>query len=199
MSDPAREGNGGPQTVSIGPRLRRARAARRLSLADVAVRAGLTKSFLSRVERDETSPSVGSLLRICDAVGMRAEQLFATPTTRLVRAGERPSLDGLPGASVVDTLITPVSERHLTVLESVASPGGSGGAQLYSMPSECEVCFVLEGTAELVLDEGSYVLEAGDALTFGAGTPHTWRNTSDTAGLRLLWILAPALPDPRPR
>jgi quercetin dioxygenase-like cupin family protein len=162
----------------------------------VALRSGLTKGFLSRVERDEASPSVASLLRICRAIGLEIGDLFAVPATMVVRAAERPALDGLPGASVVDTLITPQTERHVTVLESAVAPGGSGGESLYALPSECEVCFVLEGEVEVDVEGESVRLGVGDALTFGASTPHTWRNVSRTAGARVLWILAPALPDP---
>ena len=184
--------------IVIGPRLRRAREARRLSLGDVASRTRLTKGFLSRVERDEASPSVNSLIRICRAIGLSTADLFQEPTTTIVRAAERPALAGLPGSSVVDTLITPVAERHVTVLESAVAAGGSGGDALYAMPSECEVCYVVEGAVEVVLEQERIELAAGDAVTFGAGMPHTWRNLSNDAGARLLWILAPALPDPEP-
>jgi transcriptional regulator with XRE-family HTH domain len=182
-------------TLRIGARLRHAREGGRLSLADVAARSGVSKGFLSRVERDEASPSVASLVAICDAVGLAMADLFATPQTTLVRASERPSLEGLPkAASVRDTLITPELERHVTVLESIVPPGGSGGEELYTLPSECEVCFVLEGSLELDVDGERFALDAGDALTFGAAAPHTFRSE---AGARVLWILAPALPDPR--
>jgi transcriptional regulator with XRE-family HTH domain len=183
-----------PDGVRIGARLRHAREAGRLSLADVAARADVSKGFLSRVERDETSPSVASLVAICDAVGLAMGDLFATPRTTLVRAAERPSLDGLPTQGVRDTLITPQLERHVTVLESVVPPGGSGGDALYTLPSECEVCFVLEGALALDVDGERFELCAGDALTFGASVPHTFRSAD---GARVLWILAPALPDPR--
>jgi len=188
-------GNG---RVRIGARLRHAREASRLSLADVAARSGVTKSFLSRVERDEASPSVASLVAICEAVGLPMASLFAVPETTLVRSSARPSLEGLPkAADVVDTLITPERERHVTVLESRVAPGGSGGDVLYTLPSECEVCFVLEGRIEIDVEGELFELEAGDALTFGASVPHTWRNAAPDAGARLLWILAPGLPDPR--
>ena len=97
----------------------------------------------------------------------------------------------------VDTLITPERERHVTVLESSVAPGGSGGTVLYTLPSECEVCFVLEGRIEIDVEGEFFELEAGDALTFGASVPHPRRNAAPDAGARLLWILAPALPDPR--
>jgi transcriptional regulator with XRE-family HTH domain len=183
-----------PNGLRIGARLRHAREGARMSLADVSGRAGVTKGFLSRVERDEASPSVASLVSICDAVGLSMADLFATPRTTLVRAAERPSLDGLPKVGVHDTLITPELERHVTVLESVIPPGGSGGEALYTLPSECEVCFVLEGALRLEVEGETFELETGDALTFGAAVPHTF---SSAAGARVLWILAPALPDPR--
>jgi transcriptional regulator with XRE-family HTH domain len=186
-------GNGG---VRFGARLRHAREASRLSLGEAAARSGVTKSFLSRVERDMTSPSVASLVGICEAVGLSIADLFKAPQTTLIRRADRPALTDLPkAAEVVDTLITPTNERYVTVLESVVAPGGSGGSALYTMPSECEVCFILQGVVEVQVEDRTFTLEEGDALTFGADVPHSWRAVSD--GARILWILAPALPDPR--
>lgn len=185
----------GRAPVRFGARLRHAREASRLSLGDVAQRSGVTKSFLSRVERDMTSPSIASLVGICDALGLSVADLFQTPQTTLVRRSDRPRIADLPSAAeVVDTLITPAGERHVTVLESAASAGGSGGPVLYTLPSECEVCYVLQGSIEVRVEDQCFSLQAGDALTFGAAVPHTWRAVTDA---RVLWILAPALPDPR--
>ena len=182
-------------TVKIGARLRHAREASRLSLADVEARTSISKGFLSKVERDAASPSVANLVAICDAIGLQMSDLFAVPRTTLIRHADRPSLDGLPKARAVkDTLITPEHERHVTVLETLVSGGGSGGDELYTMPSECEVCFVLEGEIEVELEDSTYALGPGDALTFGAAVPHTWRSAG---AARILWILAPGLPDPR--
>jgi transcriptional regulator with XRE-family HTH domain len=187
-------GNG----LRFGGRLRHAREANRMSLAELAERSGMTKSFLSRVERDATSPSVASLVAICNALGLAMADLFAVPQTTLVRRGDRPEFADLPkAADVVDTLLTPAHERHVTVLETICAPGGSGGDVLYTLASEAEVCFVLEGTVEVRVEGEAFVLEEGDALTFGAAVPHTWRNAQPSAGARILWILAPALPDPQ--
>jgi transcriptional regulator with XRE-family HTH domain len=179
----------------IGMRLRREREARRLGLAEVALRCGLTKSFLSRVERDQTSPSLASLNAICDAIGVTMSDLLARPQTSVIRATERAAIAGLPGASVIDTLITPRTQRHMTVMETVVGPGGSAGEEFYTLPSEFEACFVLEGELDFDIEGVHYVLGAGDALSFGAGVPHTWRNTSSKKGARFLTMLSPALPD----
>lgn len=183
--------------MRFGARLRHAREASRLSLAEAAARSGVTKSFLSRVERDQTSPSIASLTGMCDAVGLSLADLFRAPRTTLVRRADRPAITELPkAAEVADTLITPPSERYVTVLESVVAVGGSGGEKLYTLPSDCEVCFVLQGAIEVRVADQTFTLEAGDALTFGADVPHSWKATGG-AGARILWILAPALPDPK--
>jgi transcriptional regulator with XRE-family HTH domain len=186
----------GRDGVRFGARLRHAREASRLSLGELAERSGFTKSFLSRVERDITSPSIASLVGICQALGLSLADLFQTPQTTLVRRTDRPTVADLPkAAEVVDTLITPADERHVTVLESAVAAGGSGGAVLYTLPSECEVCFVLQGQVEVQVEDQTFRLEEGDALTFGAAVPHSWRVVGD--GARILWILAPGLPDPQ--
>ena len=187
-----------PPAVRFGARLRGARTGRRMSLADLAARSGVTAGFLSRVERDETSPSVASLVAICEALGLPVADLFTVPDTTVVRSGDRAAPDNLPAtAQVSDTLITPARAERVTVIETVAAPGGSGGAELYTMPSQTEVCFVLEGTVEVTVQDARFVLEAGDALTFAAAAPHTWRNAGASAAARVLWILAPGLPDPQ--
>ncbi len=169
-----------------------------MSLSDLAQRSGVTASFLSRVERDETSPSVASLLAVCEALGLPIAELFAVPETTLVRRGDRAELEQMPGTPhVIDTLLTPIWERHVTVMETVAAPGGGGGDALYTMPVATEVCFVLEGTVAVIVDDDHLTLREGDALTFGASAPHTWRNADPAAQARMLWILAPGLPDPQ--
>lgn len=63
---------------------------------------------------------------------------------------DRPRIADLPkAADVVDTLITPAGERHVTMLETAAAPGGSGSEAPYTLPSECEVCYVVQGTIEV--------------------------------------------------
>ncbi len=188
--------NGGPsRSFPIGTRLRHAREASQLSLTEVAERSGLSKGFISRVERDDTSPSVVSLIALCEAVGLTMEMLFKEPRITLIRASDRPQTV-MPGEAVSDTLLTAAHEERITVIETIAAPGGSGGEELYSIASDCEVCYVLEGEVEFRVAGRSILLGPGDAVTFDAQAPHTWRNTSHNSGARLVWIIAPALADP---
>ena len=82
------------QPPPYGARLRAARRARGLTAQQVAAAVGVTKGFIAQIERGEASPSVATLLRICDALGLAVGSLFETPrSARLsfrVRAGMRP-------------------------------------------------------------------------------------------------------------
>ena len=60
---------------SVGGRLRSLRLARRLTLRDIATRAGLSESFLSQLERGQTGATVQSLQRIAEALELAQEAL----------------------------------------------------------------------------------------------------------------------------
>jgi transcriptional regulator with XRE-family HTH domain len=81
------------EKVRVGTRLRALRQARGLSIDQVAQAVGVNKSFISRLERDAVAPSVATLLRVCDAVGIRPGTLFDPPPTKLVRRGEGRPID----------------------------------------------------------------------------------------------------------
>jgi len=182
------------QTLRIGGRLRAARLARLLTLADVAAASGLTKGFLSRVERNQVTASVASLLQICSALELSIGDLLEGDVdARLIRKDTSPRIY-LGGEGMHDFLLTPSFEQRLQVLHSVVAPGGGSGSEPYALPTNVEFVYVLEGTLEIVLDTEVIVLEPGDALTFSAQTEHSFRNGSGATTTRVLWVLAPALP-----
>jgi transcriptional regulator with XRE-family HTH domain len=176
----------------IGARLRATRRDRGLSLADLAERSGLTKGFLSEVERDLTSPSVGSLLRLCAALDLPVGELFDAGQGPVVRAAERTPI-AFGGQGVDEFQLTPAGERRVLVLQSDIAPGGGSGDEPYSLASDAEFVHVLEGTLDIDVGGTPYRLADGDSLTFDAGAPHTWGNPSRSRPARVLWVLVPAL------
>jgi transcriptional regulator with XRE-family HTH domain len=178
--------------AAIGGRLRAARQARSLTLQQVADATSLNKGFISRLERDEVSPSVASLVSICEVLGIRVGELFEPPATSLVRSGEgRPINFG--GSQVNELLLTPGTQSNLQVIHSTVEPGGSGGDELYTLDCEVEFVYVTRGRLRLTLSEESVLLDAGDAFTFPGREPHTWSNASDGDEVcEVIWVLAPA-------
>lgn len=176
--------------VQIGAKLRAARKMRSLTLDQVALAAGLTKGFVSRLERDDVSPSVASLVAVCDILGLRVGDLFDPPLTSVLRAGEG-RLINFGGHGAVERLVTPGTQTSLEVIHSVIEPGGGGGDELYVLACEAECAYVLTGTVQVVLESGPELLSVGDAMTFPGSAPHTWKNPGAET-CEVLWILAPA-------
>ncbi|EWT03617.1 XRE family transcriptional regulator [Intrasporangium oryzae NRRL B-24470] len=177
--------------VRIGARLRAARQASGLTLDQLALAAGLTKGFLSRVERDETSPSVASLITLCQVMSIDVGSLFSAPEAELVSRATAPSIN-LGGTDVSERLMTPRGQSRLQLIHTTAQPGGTGGSELYTINCELEVLYVLEGEVDLRFSDHTQAMRAGDALTFPGREPHTWTNTSRTEVAELVWVLIPA-------
>jgi len=170
--------------------VRSLRRERGLTIEQLAVATGLTKGFISQLERDRTAPSLASIARICDALGVRLGTIFEhEPGPALVRKHDRPLADGPP--STRSHLLSVRDEPRFKAIESEIAPGAGAGDELASLPGEVEFVYVLEGSLELRIGEDTHVLEAGDALTYPLSKPHTWRNASRTEPLRVLWLSVP--------
>jgi transcriptional regulator with XRE-family HTH domain len=60
--------------------LRQERLRKKLSLNEVATRAGLSHTMVMRVEKRERLPTIDTLLRITDAMGIKLSPLIAKAT-----------------------------------------------------------------------------------------------------------------------
>jgi len=157
----------GPEGMRIGAQLKAARLAARMSMAEVAEQAGLTKGFVSKLERDLVNVSVASLIRLCDALGVSVGSLFQASRGEVVRRGAYPPIN-FGGQKISEYLLTPSSEKRMQAILSDLQPGGGSGDEPYALPADVEFVFVLAGELEMTLAEGP---------------------------TQVLWVFSPALPD----
>ncbi|MBW4094266.1 MAG: cupin domain-containing protein [Acidobacteria bacterium] len=182
------EPSAGP--VAIGSRIRAARQGLRLTIDNVAEATGLTKGFLSRVERDLTSPSVASLVTLCQVLSISIGDLFAVPETHVTRHSAGPRIS-LGGEGIVERLLTARSERRLQIIKANIAPLGRGESELYAVDCEVDVLHIVSGKLTLIMTNENYELEAGDTLSFPGREPHSWINHHNEP-VEALWILVPA-------
>jgi transcriptional regulator with XRE-family HTH domain len=178
----------------IGAQLRAARLASRRSIAEVAEQSGLTKGFLSKLERDLTNVSVASLMRLCDALGISVGSLFQAAKGEVVRKGEYPPIN-FGGNGVREYLLTPAGEKRVQAILSEIEPGGGSGDEPYSLPTDVEFAFVLAGQLRIVVAGETLALDAGDAFTFQSSAAHTFGVPPSAGPTQVLWVFSPALPD----
>ncbi len=190
-----------PDTVAdgtrIGAQLRAARLGARKTMAEVAEQSGLTKGFLSKLERDLTNVSVASLIRLCEALDISVGSLFQASIGEVVRHGARPPVN-FGGRGVKEYLLTPSGEKRVQALLSDIEPGGGSGDEPYSLPADVEFVFVLDGQLQITIAGEQITLEQGDAFTFPASTPHTFGVATSADRAQVLWVFSPALPDTGP-
>jgi DNA-binding transcriptional MerR regulator/quercetin dioxygenase-like cupin family protein len=180
---------------NAGPRLRAARLARGLSLAAAARCTGLSTSFLSAVERGQTSISLGNLFKLADAYGTTVPGLnaeYRSQERKMLRPDERPRFIANHGLVLIEDLITRPGALEAQRIE--IQPGG-GSEEPYSHSGE-EFIYLLSGELVFWIDEKEkYLLKAGDSLYFLSTQIHHWRNESD-APTTALWINVPVVESP---
>ena len=159
--------------IRVGARLRSRRQELGLTMSEVAERSGLTAGFLSQLERDLTSASLSSLYRICAVLGLRVGSLIDdVPAGRLIRRDEQ-ARRSLALGNAEHLLLSSGNERRFHVTESHIPPGGSAGDELYTLPADVELVYVLRGSLELRVGDEVHELEEGDTLSYSPRDPHT--------------------------
>jgi transcriptional regulator with XRE-family HTH domain len=186
-----------PDGARIGAQLKAARLAARKSMAEVAEQAGLTKGFVSKLERDLANVSVASLIRLCEALDVSVGSLFEASRGEVVRCDARPPIN-FGGRKMTEYLLTPSGEKRVQAILSDIEPGGGSGDEPYSLPADVEFVFVLAGQLQITVAGEQITLEQGDAFTFPASTQHTFRVAPPAGHAQVLWVFSPALPDTGP-
>jgi transcriptional regulator with XRE-family HTH domain len=157
-----------------------------LTLEDAARRIGISRSFLSSLERGESGVSQRILSRISDVFRMPPSafapiRLTATP---VIRAQDRPQT-ALEGGLTWQELASPGHVLEPALL-TVAPQGSSGGA--YSHQGETFVYLVAGSIVLNVVSDGSQItLAEGDSLILPPGATWSWHNPGD-AEARVLWV-----------
>ena len=183
-----------PDGTRIGAQLKAARLAARMTIAEVAEQAGVTKGFVSKLERDLVNVSVASLIRLCDALGVSVGSLFQAPAGEVIRHGAHPPIN-FGGRKMTEYLLTPFGEKRVQAIYSDIDPGGGSGADPYPLPADVEFVYVLAGQLQINAAGEQITLDQGDAFTFPASTPHTFRGAPQAGRTQVLWVVSPALPD----
>lgn len=176
--------------IDLGARVRSIRQARGLSIEQVAGAAGLTKSFISKLEHDRVAPSVATLLKICSVLGIRAGSLFDPPSTSIVRK-DQASPVSFGGRDMKEYLISGDSNDHLMALRSIIAPGGGSGEELYTLAAAADLVHIVSGQLEMTIESDVHLLDEGDTITFPPSLPHAWRNPSKDTPTIAIWVIVP--------
>ncbi|TGS71477.1 cupin domain-containing protein [Mesorhizobium sp. M3A.F.Ca.ET.201.01.1.1] len=173
--------------VRVGRRVRALRLERRLSLAELAAKAGISIGALSQIERGMSSLRVKVIWPLAAALDIEASALIADGNDAVndlycVRAEKRRSIP-VKSEGVAKALLSPPAAALTGMLVTVE---GGGTAEAYAHAGH-EFGFVMAGEVELVVDATTYVLKAGDSFAFKSTLLHAFRNLGSER-CQILWV-----------
>jgi quercetin dioxygenase-like cupin family protein/DNA-binding XRE family transcriptional regulator len=167
----------------IGEHIRCLRLERHVSVRAFAAQTGFSPSFISQLENGQVSPSLGSLQKIAETLGVTLGEFFAATASGaeedlIVRQAERRRLDSTWTDAHVEALGSMTRSRRLEPVLATFGPGGKSGKHVHSHSRE-EFAFVVKGHVTLTLGDEENGLAPGDAFTLPAHAPHRWENRGE--------------------
>ena len=183
---------------TIGRRVRAARTDLGWTLDQLATRSGVSRRMLINVEQGVTNPSIATLLRLSDALGIGLPALVDTADDGRAevvvhRDGEiAPMWVSRAGGSAV--MVAGTAPPDVTELwDWRLAPGDDYRSEAHRVGTR-ELMHVLSGSVVLVVGDAEHRLKSGDSVSFDGAVPHSYRNASGSRPARFsLAVYEPAL------
>lgn len=176
--------------ASVGGRLRAVREAKGVTLAALAERAGLTKGFISQMERGLSQASVTSLQRICAALDLPPGAILDPLPEGPVAPADAPEIS-FGGQGARDRLLTPAGFPGFHVLHATVQPYGHSLRTSAYRPDQSHFVLVLDGTFIVTLNGAANKLTVGQSIAFRGTDDYSWENPSADTQCEVLWVLSP--------
>jgi len=176
-------------SIDVGARLKELREARNISMRTLATKSGLSANALSMIERGKTSPSVSTLYKLSDAMGISITAFFGPESDKkqvvFLKSDERTRMsftrgifEALGGEQFVGRV-----EPFMLTMES----GATSGPHSITHTGH-EFIFCLRGELDYQVEKEVFHLVAGDSLLFASQLRHKWRNAGKTVTNALIII-----------
>jgi transcriptional regulator with XRE-family HTH domain len=181
------------QAPNLGEKIRGLRHRLNRTLDETATAAGISKPFLSQVERGLASPSLTSLAGIATALGVPLQYFVETPSEeRTIRRAEHLRFFSFAGSPDLFARLTDPSVASQLESLLVKLPAGQTQAAEVTTHAGEEFVYLIEGELDLTLDGKTFSLRAGDSAHYESTMPHSWANKGKTPAT-LVWVGTPRL------
>ena len=167
--------NNGESGADLGKTIQRLRKAYNLSLGELSEQSGVAKSIISQIERNETNPTLSTVMRLSRALDTTIDEVLRGDSGSMfiehqTKSGipKLESQDGLCKLAIVGPLnLVDVFQWYdfhaepTGVLESSPHPQGT-----------VEHLYIVSGELEVTAAGETKVARTGEALRFKADVPH---------------------------
>lgn len=176
--------------MDIGNRMKELRIHYGLTQQELADRSELSKGFISQLERNLTSPSIGTLLDIIQCLGTTPAEFFADEEPEQIVFKEEDYFSKVDDESLatIDWIIPNAQKNSMEPLRVTLSPGGK---TMELKPSEAEEFgYVLKGSIRIVRGTKSYLVKAGESF-YLKGLKRHHIEACGTKDAMFIWVSTP--------
>ncbi|MDT0435727.1 MULTISPECIES: XRE family transcriptional regulator [Streptomyces] len=180
-------------TQSLARNVKRWRNDRGFTLDTLAARAGVSRGMLIQIEQARTNPSIGTVVKIGDALGISITTLLdyeQGPKVRIVPAEQAVRLWHTDAGSYNRLLAGTEAPGPLEMWDWHMMPGDNSPSDPHPVGT-VEIAHVTSGELTLTVDGVEHRVPTGASVTFEAGLPHVYGNTGDRP---LTMIMAVSVP-----
>lgn len=176
--------------MEIGQRIKFLRLQNNLTQEELADRCELSKSFISLLERDMTSPSIQTLKDILETLGTDLATFFNDVEEEKVVFGEQ-DFSVKTDAELNNEICWLIPNAQKNEMEPILLTLKEGGKTYPDNPHEGEeVGYVLEGTVTVVIGNSKYVARKGESFLIKPDKPHYLVNNGKRP-VKVIWITTP--------
>jgi transcriptional regulator with XRE-family HTH domain len=167
--------------ATVGSNLRRLRARQGLSLEKLANLSGVSRGMIGQVETGKSTPTVGLLSRLAEALGVELVSLLLAqqaPTTKVLRRARAKTIQASNGRFVARAL----SRREtpdIEFLEIAIARSHFEEGERRSPGTRAHIAVASGIVVVTIAGEPSTTLAAGDAIIFAADAVHGFHNVGD--------------------
>lgn len=181
-----------PDPPNVGANVRRLRRARKMTLDELSAQSGVSKSMLSQIERDQTNPTLATVWRLCESLGVSVESFFGRDET--ATTVEKLSVHATPSIRSADgrcdlRILGPLDLGGAVEWYEVRAEPGAVLASDPHEPGTMEHLTVLEGAMAIESGGERHEVAAGETVRYRADQAHAIENIGKAAARALLVVV----------
>lgn len=174
--------------MNIGSKIRDLRVQRDLTQEELANRTELSKSFISQLERDLTSPSIATLQDILQCLGTNLADFFHETKEEQVVFSKNDYFEK-HDQEMKNTIEWIIPNAQKNMMEPILMTLEAGGSSIPDNPHEGEEFgYVLSGSIVLHVGSQTWRVKRGESFYF---IPDRQHYITSKSGASLIWVSSP--------
>ena len=181
----------GEEGLALGATISRLRKAYNMSLGELSEQSGVAKSIISQIERNETNPTISTVVRLSKALDTTIDEVMRGEAKSLFM--EHQTKSGVPMLESQDGLCKLAIAGPLNLVDFFqwydfhAQPNGVLESNPHP-PGTIEHLYLVAGDIDVTTGGETKSLKAGEALRFRADVPHKIVNTGNTKAHAIMML-----------